>query len=161
MRKWMASLSCVLMGAICDADALMESLHGLLQLSVSHTDFSSVLQGKQFFLIHWSSITGHFLKNIWSKKKKGQFGRRHPSASRQDITAAHVSRHISTCVSFFCLDDVGLGFGSFFFFIFISLIAETKCLHWKQYSIIIRRADWTQCDGFMHLRTAGHRFHPG
>lgn len=38
-------------GMISGADALTGRLHGLLQLSVSHTDFSSVLQGKQVFLI--------------------------------------------------------------------------------------------------------------
>lgn len=52
MRQWIVfivCLQCVFMGNdTSSAAAVMGSLHGMLQLSVSHTDFSSILQGTKF-----------------------------------------------------------------------------------------------------------------
>lgn len=117
----------------------MKSLHGLLQLSVSHTDFSSVLQGKQFFLIHSSSSTGHLLKNILEQKTRVSSGGDAPQCPDK------------TSLQHTCQDTFQNVFSTFtwtmwdlvLFFIFNSLITETKCLQWKQYLIIISRADWT------------------
>ncbi len=91
---------------ISGADALTESLHSLLQLSVSHTDFSSILQGNKSSWFLEQERGSFACRNL----KQKQLVRVETPLSDQTRTwSDHYTSvtHISTCAS----SHVGLADG--------------------------------------------------